>query len=265
MKIIIVGGMGFEKELVSLFRDFSVVLIGGKYDLKKESFHRVDGCEFFSEFVTENYYEIFSGGDVFIDVSINNKSKYLTWNFTVYYKKICYILLFNDGWKIYKFDENGCLNCVKSYTSSLPYVLLPELESSKVICFFESEKVSLTGRENFCFDLTSGKKVEPDFSKCSSEHKNFDFMNGKMSDIVSVSCGENLVVVSPMNDVTIDLGRLKENLKNHVRILKENMFFLEFKVEKFNVQIFRHGRTVVKGTKEKNTALFIYYNYAGVV
>ena len=265
MKIVIVGGMGFERELVKLLSNFSIVLIGGKYDLKNESFYKLEGCEFFAEFVTENYYEIFSGGDVFIDISINNKSKYLTENFTRYYKKVSYILMFNDEWKIYKLDENGCINCIKSYNNTLPFILFPEVDRSKVLSFFESEKATLTDKENFCFDLTSAKKVRLDFSNCSPEHKNFDFMNGKMTDIASVSCGENLVVISPMNDVVIDLGRLKESLKNHVRIVKENMFFIEFKVEKFNVQIFRHGRMVVKGTKEKNTALYIYYNYAGVV
>ena len=57
--------------------------------------------------------------------------------------------------------------------------------------------------------------------------------------------------------------RDKEILPKENKILKENTFFLEFKAGCHSAIIFRQGRMVIRGTKEKNTGLYLYRKFIG--
>lgn len=263
MKVAISGGMGFEDLLLKELSCYQIYLVGGSYDLTNERFENYTGCEFYPEFVTHNYYKIFSMVDVYIDISISNKSKFILADFVKNYGKVGYFLIFNNAWKIYKISFSGCLRCVIEYKKSMPFFLLPEVNFKSVCDFFANEKDRFLRDENFSFDLLSGEKEKLHFDLHTKDHEDLSFMNGHLADVVSVSCGDNSVAVSPMDNRSLDLSFYKGCLSQRFRIVKESPFFIEFKVEKYRVLLFRQGRVVVKGTKEKNTALYIYYKYIG--
>ncbi len=264
MRIAISGGMGFEEKLLSILKNFNIILVGAGYNLKSESFGSFKNVEFFSEFLTHNYLETFSDVDIFIDISQSNKSKYLISDFKAYYGKKCYLVFYENDWKIAVLStKNAHFSFVKPYIKSIPFIALPGINLDNLMDFFLLEKDNFDKKEDFIFEIDKKEKIQLNFENFNIENYGFEFMNGQIADIVSVSCSDNSVAISPMNEVFIDLSTHKKYVSNFSKILKENPFFLEFKIEKYRVVLFRQGRVIVKGTKEKNTALFIYYNFIG--
>ncbi|MGC8765107.1 MAG: hypothetical protein ACP5QT_04400 [Brevinematia bacterium] len=264
MKIAISGGMGFERKLAEVLKNFNIILVGGRYDLQDENFERISGVEFFPEFLTYNYSEIFSDSDVLIDVSLSNKSHYLVSDFRLYYGKKAYIVFYDDVWKIAVLSSKVAnLNFIKPYRRSLPFIMLPELNLNKVIEFFSEEIDNLTKEEDFLFDIEKKEKKALSFENFDISNYGFEFLNGEMEDITAVSCSDNSVAISPMNESPVDLKEFEKSISPFLKVARQNSFFIEFEVERFRVLLFRQGRVVVKGTKEKNTALYIYYKFVG--
>ncbi len=260
MKIGISGGTGLEKLIARILKDYPLLITASEYNLKKEKFESIPNVEFFPEFLNHNYIEEFGRNcDVYIDVSPSNKIKYLVSDFAQYFNKISYILFYNDGWKFLKLSKNSHLSYYKEFSVSKPFISLPEIDREFLMSILEKE--NFTTEENWIYDLSKKEKKVLELSK-KNEH-NFDFMKGQFADIASVSCSDNSVAISQMNSVNINLDFYKENLTKFMQLSKENPFFLEFKFERFKILIFKQGRFIIKGTKEKNTAFYIFYHFFG--
>jgi len=259
MKIAISGGMGFEDALCKSLKGFPIMLVGSKYDLVNERFYAMNDVEFYPEFLTHNYSELFSQADVIIDVSVSNKAKYIASEVAAYFKKKSYVLIYNNGWKIYCLSNS--LNQILPYQKAKPFLTLPSIDVNEVVDFFLKEKDNFYNNEAFVYDLQSKEKSFILESK--DDNFSYPFINGEISDIVSVSCSDNSVGISQLNDVSVDIEEFRTVISQFVKIQKKTPFFFEFKVGKYNVLFFRQFRVVVKGTKEKNTALWIFYNYVG--
>ncbi|MEM5878827.1 MAG: hypothetical protein QXF12_08195, partial [Candidatus Aenigmatarchaeota archaeon] len=209
MKIGISGGTGLEKLIARVLKDYPLLITAGKYDLRKEKFEPIENVEFFPEFLNHNYIEEFGRNcDIYIDVSPSNKIKYLVSDFAQYFNKICYILFYNDGWQFLKLSgKNSHLSYYKEFTISKPFALLPEIDRELLISILEKE--DFTTQENWVYDLS---KKEKKILELSKKENNFDFMKGQFADIASVSCSDNSVAISQMNNTLINLDFYKENL-----------------------------------------------------
>lgn len=264
MKIAIAGGLGFEEDLIRALGGHSVYLIGSGFDLKKEKFVFPSGAEFTGEYLTHNYRESLSERDILIDVSENLKSKFILNDASVLYKKKFLSVVFSGGWKLAVIDPvsgGGCLQCAVPYSKPLPSFTLPAHPVDKII---EAIIRSMNGSGSYLLDLENNEKQEigirPD---CDDTKGNYRFLNGEMADVSAVSCSDHSVAVTPMNELALDLSEYRSMLEKRARVQKQSPYFLQFKIGKFDCTLFRLGRMVIKGTKEKNTALYIYRNFIG--
>ncbi len=262
MNIGISGGSGLE-EILFNFKEFQITLVGSSFDISTEKFKFYENVTFYPEFLTHNYIEEFARScDIYIDISPSNKIKYLVSDFASYFDKICYLLFYDSGWKIIKLSgKDSHLSFYKKYSPSLPYFLLPEVDRKVLNDFFLEEKINFLKRENFIFDLSLREKKSLILTK---EDLTYDFLKGQFADVASVSCSDNSVAISQMNMREVNLNFYKEHLSKYFKLLKETPFFIEFKYERFRVLFFKQGRFIIKGTKEKNTAFYVFYNFFGV-
>ncbi len=268
MKIAIAGGLGFEEELVSTLKGHKILMIGSGFDIETEKFIYPSGIEFIGEYISHNYSSMFQEYDIFIDFSENLKSKFILNDFAVKYSKRYISVFYQSGWKIFSSNPlKGCFQCFSGYEKPLPFFLLPQIKKEKVLIFI-LQSIELKNEESLVYDLESDERLIIDKkSDCPSCNGKYHFMNGEMADVAAVSCGDNYVSITPMDDVNIDLSEYREYYSGNkcqpkeVRIVKENPFFLEFKTAHLNAVLFRQGRLVVKGTKDKNSALYIYRRY----
>lgn len=264
MKIGIAGGLGFEEKLVRALGGHSITLIGSGFDIKKEKFVVPAGTDFTGEYLTHNYGERMSGQDVLLDVSENVKSKYILNDLSVKFKKKYLSVIYLDGWKLIVVDPasgGGCLQCVVKYSKPLPPFVLPEIPADMAV---EAIVSSLAGNGSLVIDLISGeKKPIVLHDDCDGTKGVYRFANGEMADVTAVSCSDVSVAITPMNELALDLLQYKELLADRVKIQKISPYFLQFKAGKYDCTLFRLGRMVIKNTKEKNTALFIYRNFIG--
>ncbi len=256
--------MGFEKELLENLHYNNILLVGSCYDLKKEKFPLYRNAECIGEFVTSGYSSYFSSCDLFIDISDSLKSKFVINDFSRKFDKKFIALFYDVSWKMGVFYPGKfCLECFMNYIKPLPYFLLPAPDTGNALALIE-KAVSDNGTESFITDIESGSIIKKEVSSgCRPSAGDLRFLSGEMDDVVSVSCSDQSVAVTPMDEIKLDLDYFREILKEETRIVGQNSFYIEFKVFHLNVMLFRHGRLIVKGTKEKNTALAVYRRYIG--
>lgn len=267
MKIAVAGGLGFEPELVQNLPSHTVTLVGSTYDLKKERFVRPDeqSVSFTGEYLTHNYSQILSGHDVLIDISGNRKSVFLMNDAAVRFGKKFIAVFHSDGWKAGSFQPaagTGCLRCYMDYTRPVPPVAIPPVHAVDAVQAIV--EALMAGASGIVKNLENGETRQVTKNEsCPAEAGNFRFLNGEMADIAAVSCSDHSVAITPLNEMPVDLAQYKKYLETETKIVKESQFFIQFKLMKFDCTLFRLGRMVVKGTKEKNTGLYIYRHYLG--
>lgn len=106
------------------------------------------------------------------------------------------------------------------------------------------------------FDLTKVKRR--DDCKCCVENK-FIYLD-KEEDITTDLCGQDAVQVSPADAREIDLSDLSDRYKD-AEMLGESM--LRIRSNGYELNIFKDGRLIVKGTTDKNKAKSLYSTYIG--
>jgi hypothetical protein len=266
MKIAIAGGLGFEKGLLDALHYHNMLLVGSCYDLKKEKFPLYGNAECIGEYITSGYSSYFASYDLYIDVSDSLKSKFVINDFSRKYGKKYIALFYDNAWKIGVFyPEKPCLECFMDYARPRPNFLIPAADSNLVV---ESIKEEIDNKEGESYLKELGgansniikREISPG---CLASSGKLRFLGGELDDVVSVSCSDQSVAVTPMEEFRLDLDYFREILKKETRIVGQNTFYIEFKVFHLNALLFRHGRLIVKGTKEKNTALALYRRYVG--
>jgi hypothetical protein len=264
MKIAIIGGLGLEKDLQKKLSHYPLFVLGSSYHIEQEKFEYIPDCEFIGEYLTHNYQSQLSEYDLFIDASDSLKSKFTANDIAVKLNKGFITLYYDNSWKVFVYKPGGaCLSCFLEYKKPRPAVNyaqnVPLTAVEEII-----KQINPVQEKSFVLNIEDGKIEEINANnECPAYSGKYKFALGEMADVVSVSCGDNSVAVTPMNDNTLDLKEYKTFLNQHTKIVKETPFFLEFKILDLDVLLFRQSRLIVKGTKEKNTALYIYRWYVG--
>ena len=151
------------------------------------------------------------------------------------------------------------------YKNPGPSFLVPMLPLPLEACLSKIiEAVDKDGSGSFCSELQNGNiSILPLSASCKTSGGLYRFLGGEMDDVVAVSCSDQSVAVTPMEEIKLDLDFYRGALKGAAKIIAQNPFYLEFRIFNLNVLLFRHGRLIVKGTKEKNTALAVYRRFIG--
>lgn len=264
MRIAIAGGLGYENQLIRALKGHDYLLIGSAYDLCREKFNFPAGDRFIGEYLTHNYKSQIENYDILIDFSENLKSKLIMNDFAVELKKNYLCLFYSDGWKGFSMPagSSSCFACGIAYQPE-PSFLQPPFPLNKSLEWILNQLRAMPSGAMIT-DFESGVVSQVPLSEaCPADKGRYIYSGGEMADITSVSCGDQTVSISPMNEISIDLLKYKEILSGETKILKESPFFIEFKAGQFSALLFRQGRMVVKGTKDKNTGYSIYRNYFG--
>lgn len=263
------GGLGFEKDLLGALGGHSVFLVGSGYDLKREKFGHPGRCEFIGEHFNHHYARYFEESDLLIDVSDSLKSKYTVNDISIRSRKPSMLLLHDGEWMIAVIRPDvpsgrnkACLECRKYYGHPGPAVVQPAVAAGKAVELLSAFTGSLPHAGLYGMD---GQLRHPldEREDCGVSQGHYRFATGEYADVVSVSCSEKSVAISPMNEVSLDLERLRTRISPYARVEKITAFFLEIRFRHYHMIVFRQARAVVKGSKDKNLALALYRAFVG--
>lgn len=141
--------------------------------------------------------------------------------------------------------------------------VIASIQSTELIKILTGKKFS---REAIHFDVWRGVltkiKVKKLDTCISCGRKIFEFLNGKYTDSV-VLCGRNAVQINVDLKEKISFEALYDKLKN-IGDVEFNEYMLRFRKDKYEFIVFENGRTIIKGTGDKNIAKSLYARYIGL-
>ncbi len=93
--------------------------------------------------------------------------------------------------------------------------------------------------------------------------RQFDFLAGAAATEAFSLCGRNAVQIAAIADAgPLDLAGLKVRLAS-LGTVTDNGFFLNFKIDSYELIIFPDARTIIKGTTDEATARSLFARYVG--
>lgn len=93
---------------------------------------------------------------------------------------------------------------------------------------------------------------------CCGKHE-FTYLEGE-DDLAVELCGRNSVQVSPGEEIILDLGAIADRYPRS-RLMGDSM--LKIPLEEHELNLFKDGRLIVKGTDDINKAKALYSEYVG--
>lgn len=117
--------------------------------------------------------------------------------------------------------------------------------------------VDLWKNEQSYVDLSSLKKAE---CKSCGPRPTYPFLNEEQTNL-AVLCGRDTVQIRKRNQDQLDLISLQERFKNQGFTIEGNEFLLSLTVEEHRIVVFKDGRALIHGTKDKVKARSLYDRY----
>lgn len=154
-------------------------------------------------------------------------------------------------------DTVGVLNTIPAVIANIETT-----EVLKIILYDSQINKNLLIYDVWSHNFNSVKISRRDNCECCVKH-DFKFLNkGNKEKIISL-CGSNAVQITPVATGKISFEKLKEKLKNLGEVEKTEII-LKFKTSNYEFNIFRNGRTIIYGAKDKKLAKSLYAKYIGV-
>ncbi len=91
----------------------------------------------------------------------------------------------------------------------------------------------------------------------------FEFLRGAGRQVAVSLCGRNAVQIAQSGSSKIDFKSLAARLKPLGEVAF-NDFLLRFRVEEYDIIVFRDARSIIKGTNDINIARGVYARYIGI-
>jgi len=178
--------------------------------------------------------------------------------------------------------EGPCLKCIISnlpdagalatcdtvgVLTAIP-VIIGSIQANEAMKFLISEKDSTrVNRDLLVWDIWSHAyqnmkvKRNPECSCCGM--KEFEFLNAGKREIITSLCGTNSIQITPVEKGRFRFQDLVDRMER-VEGAEANEICVKIKTNGFELVIFRTGRLIVHGTKDKNLAKSFYAKYIGV-
>lgn len=233
----------------------------------------------------ENVEEIVAGADVVLDGTDNFETRFLI-NDACIKSKTPWVY----GAAVGSYgltmtivpDSSPCLRCVleampepgSSPTCDTAGVIMPIVTTIASIQAAEAMKV-LTGQPDklhrsliridvwdFQFnrmDLSTFARRE-DCPACDLGE--FEFLRGARRQVTTTLCGRNAVQIARSGTGIIDFASLAERLKSAGDVAF-NDFLLRFRVDGYDITVFRDARSIIRGTTDPAVARGLYARYIG--
>jgi len=90
----------------------------------------------------------------------------------------------------------------------------------------------------------------------------YEFLRGAARQVTTTLCGRNAVQIGRTGAATIDFPSLAERLKA-VGEVRFNEFLLRFRVDDYDITVFRDARSIIRGTSDPHVARALYARYIG--
>ena len=92
--------------------------------------------------------------------------------------------------------------------------------------------------------------------------RNFEFLRGFGRQVATTLCGRNSVQIARRGGGEIDFRELAERLRSAGDVTF-NDFLLRFKIEDYDITVFRDARSIIRGTTDPAVASGLYAKYIG--
>ena len=93
--------------------------------------------------------------------------------------------------------------------------------------------------------------------------RKFDFLRGAGRQVATSLCGRNAVQIGRSGTTDIDFSVLAERLESAGEVAF-NDFLLRFRVDGYDITVFRDARSIIRGTTDPSVARALYARYIGV-
>jgi molybdopterin-synthase adenylyltransferase len=90
----------------------------------------------------------------------------------------------------------------------------------------------------------------------------FEFLHGTARQVTTTLCGRNAVQIARRGHAAVDFPALAERLKSAGEVAF-NDFLLRFRVEGYDITVFRDARSIIRGTTDPAVARGLYARYIG--
>lgn len=101
-----------------------------------------------------------------------------------------------------------------------------------------------------------------DRSGCRACAGQYDFLSGRGRQRATVLCGRDAVQVMGSERAELDLAKLAERLSRLGQVAL-NDYLLRFKIEGYEITVFRDARSIIRGTSDPALARNLYARYIG--
>jgi len=90
----------------------------------------------------------------------------------------------------------------------------------------------------------------------------FEFLRGEGRQVATSLCGRNAVQIGRSGNGAVDFAALAERLQSSGEVMF-NDFLLRFRVEGYDITVFRDARSIIRGTADLAMARSLYARYIG--
>ena len=233
----------------------------------------------------ENVEEIIAGADVVLDGTDNFETRFLIndaclktrtpWIYGAAVGSYGLTMTIVPG-------SSPCLNCVleampepgSGPTCDTAGVIMPIVTTIASIQAAEALKL-LTGqtdklhRSLIRIDLWDFELNRLDLSnfdgqdRCAAcSGKEFKFLRGSGRQIATTLCGRNAVQIARCGNSVVDFAALADRLRQTGEVAF-NEFLLRFRIEGYDITVFRDARSIIRGTTDPAVARGLYARYIG--
>jgi adenylyltransferase/sulfurtransferase len=91
---------------------------------------------------------------------------------------------------------------------------------------------------------------------------NYTFLNADKTDMVTTLCGRNAIQITPIEKGKLSFDEISKKL-SEVGEVEVTKALIKFKVDDYEMSIFKSGRVIIFGTDDKKIARSLYARYIG--
>lgn len=178
--------------------------------------------------------------------------------------------------------ESPCLRCVleampepaSGPTCDTAGVIMPIVTTIASIQSAEALKLILGQSDKLHHSLITIDMWDSEFNKLDLSsfdtrdecpvcgHGTFEFLYGTGRQVTTTLCGRNAVQIARTGRGAIDFPALADRLKSAGEVAF-NDFLLRFRVEGYDITVFRDARSIIRGTSDPAVARGLYARYIG--
>ena len=153
-------------------------------------------------------------------------------------------------------DTVGVLNSIPTIIASIE-----STESIKILLKKDVNK-DLLIYDVWSHDFQKIRIKKKKNCECCVKH-NFVFLNAEKKEVTVSLCGRGAIQITPANSMKISFDELAHKLQK-VGEVENREIILRFKIPKYELNVFRNGRTIITGTNDKKIAKSLYAKYIGI-